>query len=582
MNTRYKILTLISLSLIPVFSFSQIKEEVLNAGKKKNPEINVKNIQKKKTNPDRYPPADESQAVKADSLEYSIVDVPSTSEFQTSQLPPQPLNTNFKEPYFDNHAKIGFGTRNTLVGDVYFNYPIDNNLVGIKFSTLSTDGPKNKYGWKTSSSTIDAEAFYIAKLKTGKLHLAGNYTYNGSNYYGLNIPELYATPGMDLKQNTHKFTFKSDYDMYSNNYLDKASLQAGYWWDKFDSRESFVDIKAKLAKSAENANLMLPGLNFGVEADVLFNYTYTQFGLDTENNYSYLTAGFSPVLQISSQGSYLKVGANIAYNGELEGNNTKFFFHPKAEFLFHASREISVYAGIDGGLKLNSMSGLSIENPYLFSNQVLRPTNTLYKVYGGIKGDVGESIKYEAEASFSKAENLFFYMRNPYEISTAPVYLKPYNRLNTFNTVYDDGNIINIKGSLQYFWNGNLNFGIEGEYNNYNLDNLKEAYHLPGFKVGLDGSYKTLQDRLRLGAKLFFVGERKENYYYYAPSTFSIHEGITTLDSYIDLNLSASYQILNNFSIFINGTNLFSKNYERFQGYKVLGAQVTGGVLIQF
>lgn len=582
MNTQYKILSLIFLlTIFTNLGYSQIKEETLNIRQKKNPQVNVKDIEKKKTDPDKYPPTNENMPSKKDSLNYTIIDVPAVSEFQTSQLPPQSLNTDFTNSYYENHAKIGYGTRNTLLGDLYFNYPINNNLSGIKLSTLSTDGPKNKYDWKTSSTNIDAEAFYIFKLKTGKLHFAGNYTYNGSNYYGLNVPELNATPGMNVRQNTNQLTFKSDYDMYSNNYLDKASLKTGYMWDKFDSKETFVDLKAKLAKSSENTNIMLSGLNFGVEADVLFNYTYTHFGIDTKNKYSFLTAGFSPVLRISSMGSYLKVGANIAYNGELEGNNTKIFFHPKAEFLFNAAKEISVYAGIDGGIKLNNMSNLFSENPYLYSNQLLRPTNVLYKVYAGVKGDIDESIKYEAEGSFSKAENLYFYMRNPYDLIISSN-LKSYNRLNTFNAVYDDGNIITVKGALQYFWNGDLSFGLEGEYHNYNLDVLKHAYSLPDYKIGLDGNYKTLEDKLKFEAKLFFTGERKSNYFYYEPVSATIKEGITTLDSYVDLNLSASYKLINNFSIFINGTNLFSKNYERFQGYKVLGAQVMGGVLVQF
>lgn len=485
MNTHYKTLFTLSFLVSPLVFFSQIKEEVLNVGKKKQPEVNVKNIQKKKTNPERYPPSEKTDDKPVDTLQYSIVDVPAASEFQTSQLPPQPLNTDFKETYYDNYAKIGYGNRNTLLADAYVSYPIDNNRVGIKFSALSTDGPKNKYDWKTSSSTIDAEAFYELKLKTGKLHLAGNYLYNGSNYYGLNIPELFATPDMDLKQNTNKITFKSDYDLYSNNYLDKASLQTGYWWDKFGSKESFVDIKAKLAKSDESASLMLPGLNFAVEADVLFNYTNTRFGLDTENKYSYLTAGFSPVLRIFSQGSYLKIGGNIAYNGELESNNTKFFFHPKAEFLFHAFKELKFYAGIDGGLKLNNMAELSQSNPYLLSNQTLRPTNTLYKIYTGIKGDVGENFKYEAETSFSKVENFLVYVRSPYDVTATS--LKAYNRLNTFSAIYDDGNIFTIRGSMQYFLNGDLYLGLDGEFNHYDMENLKEAYHLPRIKIGIDG-----------------------------------------------------------------------------------------------
>lgn len=584
MNTQNKIYFLTFLLIISTQGYAQLHEEVLNVGKKKNPEVNVKNIQKIKNNPERYPPISEQPSLdkKEDTLTYSIINIPAVSDFQTSQLPPQPLNSDFNESYKDNYLKMGYGNRNTLLADAYYNYPIENNRVGIKFSALSTDGPKNQYDWKTASSHINTEAFYLLKLKTGKLHLAGNYTYNGSNYYGINAPEVFATTGMKLKQNTNQLSFKSDYDLYSNNYLDKASLQAGYWWDKFDSKESFVDIKAQLAKSNENASLLIGGLNFAVEADVLFNYTDTQFGLATKNKYSYITAGFSPVLKISSQGSYFQIGANMIYNGELKNNNSKFFFHPKAEFLFHAAKEISVFAGLNGGLKLHNMAELSVENPYLLSNQVLKPTNTLYKIYAGMKGDVGEGFKYEAEASFTKVEDFWVYMKNSVDLVQSSESLTSYNRSNTFNVAYDDGNIFTIKGSLQYFYNGDLNLGIEGEYNHYDLDKLKEAYHLPNFKIGLDGNYKAIDDKLRLSAKLFFTGERKSNYSYYDPQTLSVNEGIAKLDSYFDLNLSASYQLLNNLSLYVNGNNLFGKHYERFQGYKVLGTQILGGFIFKF
>ena len=51
---------------------------------------------------------------------------------------------------------------------------------------------------------------------------------------------------------------------------------------------------------------------------------------------------------------------------------------------------------------------------------------------------------------------------------------------------------------------------------------------------------------------------------------------------YADLNLSAEYKFHKNFSIFAIGNNLLSAKYSTFQGYKVLGAQVLGGVKITF
>ena len=49
---------------------------------------------------------------------------------------------------------------------------------------------------------------------------------------------------------------------------------------------------------------------------------------------------------------------------------------------------------------------------------------------------------------------------------------------------------------------------------------------------------------------------------------------------YADINLSAEYKVHKNFSIFALGNNLLSKKYETYKGYKVLGAQILGGVKI--
>jgi outer membrane cobalamin receptor len=50
----------------------------------------------------------------------------------------------------------------------------------------------------------------------------------------------------------------------------------------------------------------------------------------------------------------------------------------------------------------------------------------------------------------------------------------------------------------------------------------------------------------------------------------------------LDLNLNADYKINKNFTVFVMGNNLLNKKYEHYLGYKVLGAQVLGGIRIAF
>ena len=55
-----------------------------------------------------------------------------------------------------------------------------------------------------------------------------------------------------------------------------------------------------------------------------------------------------------------------------------------------------------------------------------------------------------------------------------------------------------------------------------------------------------------------------------------------SLPSYLDVNLNANYKINKNFTVFVMGNNLLNKKYEHYLGYKVLGAQVLGGLRIAF
>ncbi|WP_435524138.1 hypothetical protein [Chryseobacterium indoltheticum] len=67
-----------------------------------------------------------------------------------------------------------------------------------------------------------------------------------------------------------------------------------------------------------------------------------------------------------------------------------------------ASKEFKFYGGVDGGLKLNTYAELLQENPFLVSDQMLRPTETQYHFYAGLRGDIDETFKYDVSAGFEK------------------------------------------------------------------------------------------------------------------------------------------------------------------------------------
>jgi outer membrane cobalamin receptor len=96
-----------------------------------------------------------------------------------------------------------------------------------------------------------------------------------------------------------------------------------------------------------------------------------------------------------------------------------------------------------------------------------------------------------------------------------------------------------------------------------------------------------LDQKLLLGFKGIFASDRTTNSFMIqgvgSPLFYQSTENTNDkVGGYADLNLSAEYKIHKNFSIFALGNNLLSSKYQTYKGYKVLGAQILGGVKITF
>ena len=160
-----------------------------------------------------------------------------------------------------------------------------------------------------------------------------------------------------------------------------------------------------------------------------------------------------------------------------------------------------------------------------------------------------------------------------------------WDHANTFSAVYDNGTLSEVKGSLQYFPLQNLVLDGELTFQKYKLDNHDDIYNVPLIRAEIGAKYTMLQKKLMLGLKGFFVSDRTSNLFEYSEMN-PVYVGQEFADrkvgGYADINLNAEYKIHQNFSIFVQGNNLLNANYQTFNGYKVLGAQVLGGVKITF
>ena len=130
----------------------------------------------------------------------------------------------------------------------------------------------------------------------------------------------------------------------------------------------------------------------------------------------------------------------------------------------------------------------------------------------------------------------------------------------------------------------NVSFGISGSYNNYSVDEEQEAWNLPQFQLASTVDFN-ITDKWYAGAKVFFVGDRKDQIavqddLMIVPATFTTQT--VTLDSYFDLNAHIGYKYNERLTGFLKGNNLASQNYQRWANFPVQSIQVMIGANYKF
>ncbi|KQT18327.1 TonB-dependent receptor [Chryseobacterium sp. Leaf404] len=593
MNKQIQILSILFLGFSSV-AFSQIKEEKLILNKKREPE--VKKIEKKKTSVEtvkNYPPEEKS----ANPVKYTITDVPVVSDFKTSTIQGEDVAPKFDETAQDNYIQFGMGNYGKILGDAHVSKVLENKLeVGADAHWLSTQGLKKDYVWDSKQSAATIGAFMNSYGEKGKFNLNAEYGLDHYNYYG--IYALQPDAGVNLDQKVNQFKVNGYYDFYSNEILNDVRVKSLFLTDHFEAKENQVSALANLSKHA--AELGDSGFTLNADLGLGLEAVKTEFKIRDANSSNFVNASLTPEISFRKGDSYLSIGSSFSFLNSKNDNlilaeqlkSNKTYWFPQAEFQYAAANEFKFYGGVDGGLKLNTYGELLQQNPFLVSDQYLRPTETKYHFYAGLRGDIDETFKYDVSAGFGKMNNILFFRANSLFDNAFTLNRSAYNFANTFSTVYDDGNVSDIKGSLQYFPLENLVIDGEVRFQKYDLNNYKNIYNVPLLTASFGAKYTMLEKKLLLGFKGIFASDRTTNSYTLTGVPDPLVAGSTVYQStedtndkvggYADLNLSAEYRFHKNFSIFAVGNNLLGAKYQTFQGYKVLGAQVLGGVKISF
>ncbi len=87
-------------------------------------------------------------------------------------------------------------------------------------------------------------------------------------------------------------------------------------------------------------------------------------------------------------------------------------------------------------------------------------------------------------------------------------------------------------------------------------------------------NYRFLADRARLNLNVSYTGKQKDDYF--PPPAFA--RQTVQLDDYTLVNLVASYELNDAFSVYARAENLFDKDYENLFGYETPGEAYYAGI----
>jgi len=306
----------------------------------------------------------------------------------------------------------------------------------------------------------------------------------------------------------------------------------------------------------------------------MLNYQY--LGLKTKVNYygnkdslastSDLLVQAIPYFKARYGVFSFNIGLNLNYLNTTSG---KFKIYPMLDLTINLVPEmITVYGGFGGGLTKNSFLNLSTINPWVSSVIPLEWKNERISMNAGIRGNLARKVNFNLQIDWTSFENEYFFI-NTGDYAGILLYDPPMNK---FTAVYDDGSVFKVSGELGYVYGENLKMWLGGNYQVFSLDSLSKPYHKPLSMIKFGASY-LFKKKASIRAEIYSYGKR------YALNDFGQE---VTMNGFIDINLGSEYSIKDNFSVFLNLTNLLNEHYLRFFNYPVQGFQVVAGIGYKF
>lgn len=506
-------------------------------------------------------------------IKYNIFSFPVASTFTPAKGKAATVDKAKPIKLYDNYATLGVGTYTTILGEVYLNHAISRTeSVGGYVSHHSSGGGIEGLSYDDDFLNSKANVNYASRLRDLAWNVEGGVGYQRYNWYGVPESQLAVSQSNNIEVDHSFFNAHLGGDVsFEDTYINSASFLFRRFGDNQGSAENRFTFKTKVD---------VPINDFEIATDVVIDYLGGSFdrGYNTvdELNYGNIQVGVSSTYELKQDDLTLNLGASLFYMRDNEANDSKIYLYPNVTATYRLVNDILIaYGGIQGDLIQNSYYGFATENPFVSPTLIITPTDQLYNAYVGLKGKVTSNVSYNISGHYVADRSKALFRNNEITLTT-----QDYSYGNSFGIVYDNVKTLGVAGEINVDVNRNFKLALKAETFSYTTDDEAEAWNLPDFKGSLFLDYQ-ISEKWFAGANLFYVGERKDQFFLNDGSTATTPFTVT-LDSYFDANAHVGYHVNDQLSIFVKANNMANEGYHKWQNFPVQSAQFLAGATYKF
>lgn len=544
-----------------------------------NKEVEVRTNYKPKINKakrlGKLPEFKDTVSFKPD-FDYFVQTTPIGIGFLPAEIPAAKIVGEPLAKLTSHSLTLAGGNYSTLLGDYRFNNQRSKTTnFGVHLRHYSVNGKLElEDDKKVKPDLVEqlAEIYGSTYLNEGKVSGSLFYNHTGFNYYGFPQAESFEDSFSGLfpykEQKLKNFGLNA---FYSSTFNDEEKLNFGLGL-KYEHFSDDIDMKESDVLLVGNARIRRGDAFWSLTSEFDFFSIDGLIELSNSNSVSdrkTLVWNLKPQYLLQTGSLSLQLGLNTIL---ATGDDSETKLYPDVKVDFEVIEGImSLFAGLNGDLKMNRYKNIVKENQFIYSGLNVKPSNIKYKLFGGIRGSMSTNSSFSLSAEYSAIDDQYFFVKQ--NMFVTGVGFNGYRESNKFGVLYDDISTLRLGADVTIGWSDKLELYSAVWYNNYSMDKLEEAWHMPEFEMQVNAKYFFTED-LTFNAEVNIIGER---------SVLLLRNNLIqteSLDAVYDLNIGANYQINDNITAFGQVNNLFADKYYHWDGYPSQGLNFLLGIKI--